>query len=150
MNCQCGNLTINQVKAKKLDIIAFSGDNFSPIIFKFWADDAFTIPIDITSNTFKAATHIGNADKLTFTLVKSDTNVLTMSYTGVINIITQKWYLKQITPTITTYIYGDFKVSPTASCGIGASDNVVNIVDTSEYVPPVITGLPYTLPFILS
>ena len=89
MNCQCGNLTINQVKAKKLDIIAFSGDNFSPIIFKFWADDAFTVPIDITSNTFKAATHIGSADKLIFTLVKSDTNVLTMSYAGVINIITQ-------------------------------------------------------------
>lgn len=150
MNCQCGNLTINQVKAKKLDIIAFSGDNFAPIIFKFWADTEFTIPIDITSWTFKAAAYSGSVDKLVFNLVKSDTNTLTMSYAGVINIITYPWYLKQITPSITTLRHGTFKVSPTASCGSGTSDNVVNIVDTSQFIPPVEGVFPFTFPFILS
>ena len=111
MNCDAGN--INQFKGKQQNITVNKGDSFISIPFEFYSDDAYTIPIDITANTYEMIIRSGSSEKLVMTMVITSPNILTAS-TGRITLSETTYFydLKQTTPDgrVSTYIYGDFRV----------------------------------------
>lgn len=107
------NQNINQFKGKQVDITVNHGDSFTSIPFEFWSDDAHTMPIDITANTYSMSVSLGQSSRLTFDMEITSPNILTAS-TDKIELQQNTYFfdLKETKPdgTVTTFIYGNFNV----------------------------------------
>lgn len=114
MNCGCTDVgNINEVKAVKQNITVFKGDTFEPIVYALWADDANTVAINVMSDTFEANLWTGNSKKFDFDIELISPNKVKLTAPDGINItpMTYKFFFKRTAPTITTYRYGDFRIS---------------------------------------
>lgn len=109
----------NSNVAVKHNITCKRGDTFSRI-FKYWADSAKTVPVDITGSTFELKVFDEKREKeiLRFTaasgLAISDTNTLTLSKTKTEMLLRPGVYIYDLEKTTgavgLTIMEGDFNI----------------------------------------